>query len=174
MRCSGKPSFLLRLHQENEGCASGRSAAGRGMWNGFGRRIKARSTAQIEPRLRPENGNDTPLNTHENPSSGTPRPCYVKRMLRQVSWLSGHHALPAFPVFYQWQEGAKIRRLQLRGQPRISSRIKNDSAPDSLLIPNEGEPSTAGSILTRNRLCQIFRCVPRNPCFASAGRLSSI
>ena len=33
-----------------------------------------------------------------NLSSGTPRPCYVKRMLRQVSWLSGHHALPAFPV----------------------------------------------------------------------------
>ena len=33
-----------------------------------------------------------------NLSSGAPRPCYVNRMSRQVSWLSGRRPAPAFPA----------------------------------------------------------------------------
>ncbi len=47
---------------------------------------------------------------------GAPRPL-DGRLRRQVSWLRGSNAFPAFPVS-QWHSGL-ARRSQLRGQPRI-------------------------------------------------------
>jgi hypothetical protein len=74
------------------------------------------------------------------------------KMLRQVSWLSGLHPSPAFPVQDQWQDGAGTRRSQLRGQPRISGRNVSP-APDSLSIPSRGTINGA-SLTVRGKVCQ--------------------
>ena len=52
-----------------------------------------------------------------NLSSGTPRPNYIRRMLRQVSWLSGPHCLPAFPVNTSGKMGQKFADYSCGGSP---------------------------------------------------------
>ena len=56
---------------------------------------------------------------HAEPFFRDAPPHVNEKMLRQVSWLTGHHFAPAFPVIDQWQDEAKTLRLQLRGQLRI-------------------------------------------------------
>jgi hypothetical protein len=129
------------------------------MQGGYSRRhgAHANTGTQDKPRLRPEKGHDKKMKTHDEPLVRDAPPLLRKRMLRQVSWLSGHHALPAFPVLLPVARWGKDSPITVAGAAPDFESFQADSAPDSLLIPCSGKPSTTRSILVRPSNCNTAR-----------------